>query len=196
MKLGKLDRRVENFFGVMANKYVVNYVDLYIYLHMEPQLTIRPLSNAWRDQAAALILPIQQIEFSVPITLADQPDLMDLESAYFRSGGHFWGAFIDDELAGTIGLLVPGHIGVIRKMFVKAPFRGKQWGVAQRLLETLVDYAGKNGMEDIYLGTLSVMKAAHRFYERNGFKRIEKAEIPAAFPFMPVDDTFYHLHLL
>jgi GNAT superfamily N-acetyltransferase len=162
---------------------------------MEPFLVIRPLSNASRDQAAALILPIQQVEFNVPITLSDQPDLVDIEAAYFRPGGHFWGAFAGDELVGTIGLLTPGHIGVIRKMFVKAPFRGRQWSVAQRLLETLVGYARENGMEDIYLGTLSVMKAAHRFYERNGFERIEKADIPATFPFMPVDDTFYHLYV-
>jgi GNAT superfamily N-acetyltransferase len=162
---------------------------------MEPILTIQPLSNIWRHRVAALILPIQQIEFGVPITLADQPDLMDMDSSYFRGGGHFWGAFIEGELAGTIGLLAPGQIGVIRKMFVKAPFRGKQWNVAQRLLETLVGYARENGMEDIYLGTLGVMKAAHRFYERNGFERIEKAAIPAPFPFMPVDDTFYYLNV-
>jgi len=87
---------------------------------MKPSLTILPLSNAHRDVAAALILPIQQEEFNVPITLADQPDLLDLEGAYFRPGGHFWGAFVDEELAGTIGLLAPAnvHFGVIRKMFV------------------------------------------------------------------------------
>src|ERR1051326_1096796 len=74
---------------------------------MEPTLTIRPLANADRDAAAALILPIQQGEFNVPIPLADQPDLLDIEGAYFRPGGHFWGAFVDGDLAGTIGLLAP-----------------------------------------------------------------------------------------
>ncbi|HEY4107436.1 GNAT family N-acetyltransferase [Puia sp.] len=179
---------------------------------MEPQLTIRPLSNASRDAVAALILPIQQIEFSVPITLADQPDLMDIDTAYFRPGGHFWGAFAGEEMVGTIGLLAPGApglpvpakspapprkapIGVIRKMFVKPDFRGKQWGAAQRLLETLVAYARKNGMEDIYLGTIDRMKAAHRFYERNNFKRMAKEDLPAEFPLMPVDNVFYHLEM-
>ena len=171
---------------------------------MQPLLTIVPLSNAHRDLAAALILPIQQMEFNVPITLADQPDLLDLEGAYFRPGGHFWGAFVDGELAGTIGLLVPpgigeastpAPIGVIRKMFVKSAYRGKQWRVAQQLLETLVAYARGSGIAEIYLGTIGVMRAAHRFYEKNGFKRIKKADIPAAFPFMPVDDTFYHLEI-
>ncbi|GGB22302.1 GNAT family N-acetyltransferase [Puia dinghuensis] len=173
---------------------------------MQPQLTILPLSNARRDEVAELILPIQQTEFHVPITLADQPDLADLEAAYFRPGGHFWGAFVDGELAGTIGLLVPvpagdsrgvihPPIGVIRKMFVKPPFRGKQWGVAQRLLETLVTYSRENGLEHLYLGTITSMKAAHRFYERNGFVRVEKTALPTIFPLMPVDDVFYHLEI-
>jgi GNAT superfamily N-acetyltransferase len=164
---------------------------------MELPVSIIPLSNACSDQAAGLILPIQQLEFNVPITLADQPDLLDLEAAYFRPGGHFWGAFIGGDLAGTIGLLAPpgSSIGVIRKMFVKAPYRGKPWQVAQRLLGTLVGYAREKRMEDIYLGTISRMHAAHRFYEKNGFRRVEKSALPAAFPFMPVDDVFYHLSL-
>lgn len=171
---------------------------------MEQKLTILPLSNAHRDAAAALILPIQQGEFNVPITLADQPDLLDLEAAYFRPGGHFWGAFVDGELVGTIGLLAPsgGHaagtppaapIGVIRKMFVKQAYRGKEWRIAQQLLDILITYARANGIKDIYLGTIVHMKAAHRFYERNGFSRIAKESLPATFPFMPVDNVFYHL---
>lgn len=175
---------------------------------MEPSLTILPLSNAHRDVAAALILPIQQMEFNVPITLADQPDLLDLEAAYFRPGGHFWGAFVEGELAGTIGLLAPAHspaslhadgsapFGVIRKMFVKPQFRGKPWGVAQHLLEALIDHSRQSGMDHLYLGTISRMHAAHRFYEKNGFTRIAKQDLPATFPFMHVDDTFYQLHLL
>lgn len=162
---------------------------------MKPELTILPLSNAHRDMAAALILPIQQGEFNVPITLADQPDLLDLDAAYFRSGGHFWGAFIDGELVGTIGLLAPAGIGVIRKMFVKQPYRGKEWRIAQQLLDTLITYARTNGMNDIYLGTIERMKAAHRFYERNGFIRIAKQSLPAPFPLMPVDNVFYHLQI-
>jgi ribosomal protein S18 acetylase RimI-like enzyme len=164
---------------------------------MEPQLTILPLSNAHRDVAAALILPIQQLEFNVPITLADQPDLLDLEASYFRPGGHFWGAFIGEELAGTIGLLAPApSFGVIRKMFVKSQFRGKPWSIAQHLLDTLVIHARQSGMQHLYLGTRSQMLAAHRFYERNDFTLIAKADLPAAFPLMAVDDTFYQLSLV
>jgi GNAT superfamily N-acetyltransferase len=164
---------------------------------MHPDISIRPLKNNHRDEVAALILPIQQIEFSVPITLDDQPDLQDIEAAYFRPGGHFWGAFVDGELAGTIGLLAPAPgFGVIRKMFVKPEFRGKPWSLAQHLLETLLVQARDSGMGHLYLGTISRMHAAHRFYERNGFSLVEKERLPAAFPLMAVDDTFYHLPIL
>jgi N-acetylglutamate synthase-like GNAT family acetyltransferase len=74
-------------------------------------------------------------------------------------------------------------------------FRGKPWSLAQRLLETLIGHGRRSGMQHLYLGTISHMRAAHRFYEKNGFTRIEKSHLPAAFPFMPVDDTFYQLHL-
>jgi hypothetical protein len=39
------------------------------------------------------------------------------------------------------------------------------------------------------------MIAAHRFYERNGFLRLAPADLPAAFPRMPVDTQFYALAL-
>ena len=163
---------------------------------MKPTLTIRPLSNADSARAATLILSIQQGEFNVPITLADQPDLLDLETAYFNPGGHFWGAFADGELVGTIALLAPSNIGVIRKMFVKPAFRGKQWGVAQQLFETLIAYAREKKMVALYLGTIHFLHAACRFYEKNGFKKIPQPDLPKAFPLMPVDDTFYQLPLL
>ena len=50
-----------------------------------------------------LILPIQQKEFNVPITLEEQPDLLDIEGFYIRPGGGFWGAFSGGKLVGTIG---------------------------------------------------------------------------------------------
>lgn len=143
-----------------------------------------------------LILPIQQREFNVPITLEEQPDLLDIEGFYTRPGGGFWGAFGGGKLVGTIALIALGHqAGAIRKMFVKQEFRGKQLGIAQRLLETLVEHCRNHGVADLYLGTVAVMKAAHRFYERNGFHRMEKTELPGYFPLMPADNLFYHLHL-
>jgi hypothetical protein len=35
------------------------------------------------------------------------------------------------------------------------------------------------------------MRAAHRFYERNGFDEIDARALPASFPRMAVDTRFY-----
>ena len=156
--------------------------------------TIQLLSNDHSQHAVGLILPIQQVEFGVPITIRDQPDLIDIDAYYTQPGGGFWGAFKDDELIGTIALINVGHAaGVIRKMFVKKEFRGKTLGVAQQLLESLLEYSRTKGLTDIYLGSVDPMKAAHRFYERNGFERIPPKDLPNYFPRMALDTIFFHL---
>ena len=143
-----------------------------------------------------LILPIQQIEFNVPITLEGQPDLLDIERYYYEDGGRFWGAVVNEQLVGTIALIVAdGNIGVIRKMFVAKDFRGKDIGTATILLQALIDHCRETGIHDLYLGTVDLLKAALRFYERNGFTQIAADALPAAFPRMKPDNMFYHLHL-
>lgn len=157
---------------------------------------IQTLNNTYSGQVVDLILPIQQVEHNIPVTLQDQPDLLNIESFYQQGGGQFWGAFKDGELIGTIALINIGHhAGAIRKMFVKKEYRGKELAAAQQLLETLLDYCRRQGITDIYLGTVDVLKAAQRFYERNGFTRIAKAALPPYFPLVHVDTLFFHLHL-
>jgi GNAT superfamily N-acetyltransferase len=163
---------------------------------MLKQLITTPLFNDSSEQILSLILPIQQIEFNVPITREAQPDLADIEASYHQTGGGFWGAKIDGELVGTIALLAIGHqAGAVRKMFVKKEYRGKDLGIAQLLLSTLLAECRAKGITDVYLSTVDVLKAAQRFYERNGFERQHSEQIPSYFPRMAVDNVYYHLHL-
>src|SRR5262249_23130986 len=102
----------------------------------------------------------------------------------------------DDDVVGTIGLLHTGTgVAALRKMFVRADHRGAPHAVASRLLEVLLAHARARGIRMITLGTRPEMIAAHRFYERHGFARIEEAELPASFPRMAVDSVFYQLAL-
>lgn len=157
---------------------------------------ILPVENKYENVIADLIINIQQKEFGVPITLEDQPDLFDIQNFYHAGGGGFWGAFINDELVGTIALVkFDKNAAAIRKMFVKKEFRGKEFSIAQKLLETLIAYCNANEINDLYLGTVSILKAALRFYEKNGFVYIEKEDLPKAFPLMSPDNTFCHLNL-
>ncbi|GLU55829.1 GNAT family N-acetyltransferase [Dyadobacter frigoris] len=163
---------------------------------MTNQLQISQIGNTHSAQVIDLILPIQQIEFGVPITLKDQPDLLDIENNYHATGGNFWGAIYDEKVIGTIALIGIGNgQGVIRKMFVNKDFRGKEFGLAQQLLENLIDYCKSENIADLYLGTVDILKAAIRFYERNNFVKIEKKNLPAAFPIMSADNVFYHLEI-
>ena len=108
------------------------------------------------------------------------------------------------RLIGTIGLIAiaarePGNtarqpvFGVIRKMFVHKDYRGKPHNIAQRLLDALFAHARTTGIQDLYLGTIHTMEAAARFYTRNAFLPIDRSALPALFPLMSVDDSFYHL---
>lgn len=159
-------------------------------------LEIKLVNDTYSKEIIDLVLNIQQKEFNVPITIEDQPDLMQIEDFYFEKGGSFWGAFINDELVGTIALVkFDEKAAAIRKMFVKKEFRGKEYGIAQKLLETLIAYCQKNGIEEVYLGTVSILKAALRFYERNHFEIIEKELLPSKFPLMNADNVFCFLNL-
>lgn len=163
---------------------------------MNSSIIIKPLDNRHCQEIIDLILPIQQIEFNVPITLDSQPDLLDIEANYDATGGKFWGAFNGEELVGTIALIATGHqAGAVRKMFVRKEWRGKEHGLASCLLEALISYCRANNITDIYLGTVEQLKAAHRFYEKNSFERIAKEDLPSYFPRMQTDSIFYHLHL-
>jgi N-acetylglutamate synthase-like GNAT family acetyltransferase len=139
-----------------------------------------------------VILPIQQSEFSIPITLDAQPDLLDIPGFYQKGKGNFWVALNDSEVVGTIALLdIGGGQGALRKMFVKEKYRGLKQGVARKLLRVLLDWCNLHDVGELYLGTTAKFIAAHRFYEKNGFSEIKQSELPVSFPVMSVDTKFY-----
>ncbi|MBN8879014.1 MAG: GNAT family N-acetyltransferase [Sphingobacteriales bacterium] len=163
---------------------------------MNLPIIIEPLNNTHCQEIIDLILPIQQIEFNVPVNLESQPDLLDIETNYDATGGKFWGAFYGEKLVGTIALIGIGHKGgAIRKMFVRKEWRGKEHGIAGHLLEILIGYCKANDITDLFLGTVDLLNAAHRFYEKKGFDRIAQEDLPSYFPRMKADNMFYHLHL-
>jgi len=157
-----------------------------------PAVRIEAFDASRQDGVVDLILPIQREEFGFAITLADQPDLLDVEGFYREGGGNFWVALADDEVVGTIALRdIDTGQGALRKMFVKAAWRGPEHRVAQRLLDTLLAWCGARGIGTVFLGTTEKFHAAHRFYEKNGFGRIECEALPAGFPRMGLDTRFY-----
>jgi N-acetylglutamate synthase-like GNAT family acetyltransferase len=139
-----------------------------------------------------LILGIQQREFGIAITLDEQPDLSDIRAFYQHGRGNFWVALDGARVVGTIALRDIGERQVaLRKMFVDAAYRGGALGVAARLLEAALRWARESDVREVLLGTTAKFVAAHRFYEKNGFREIARETLPASFPLMTVDTKFY-----
>jgi N-acetylglutamate synthase-like GNAT family acetyltransferase len=151
----------------------------------------------YKEGIVELILDIQQNEFHVPVTINDQPDLLDISTFYCKDNGNFWVAKDNDKVIGTIAQVDTGNSqSALRKMFVKKSYRGKEYGVGQLLLDTLIVWCREKGTREVYLGTIDVMKAAHKFYIRNGFVEIEKHQLPINFPVMKVDNKFFKLTVM
>ena len=161
-----------------------------------PNILIAAFSDADQRGVLNVILPIQQREFGIPITEADQPDLTNIGEFYQTGTGGFWVARSNDEVVGTVGLKdIGAGQAALRKMFVAAPFRGRELGVAGELLDALLAHASAQGITRIFLGTTDKFLAAHRFYEKKGFRELQKADLPKTFPVMAVDSKFYALRL-
>lgn len=159
-------------------------------------IRIEPYTDGYKQQVLDLIVPVQREEFNIPITPEEQPDLQQIPAFYQKDSGNFWLAFAGNTVVGTIALLDIGNRqGALRKMFVNQSYRGKEYGVGQLLLNTLLAWAQQKDYEEIYLGTTEKFLAAHRFYEKNNFKIVAIAELPAQFPRMGVDVKFYRYEL-
>jgi N-acetylglutamate synthase-like GNAT family acetyltransferase len=167
---------------------VLRLIDILDSMNME----VHTYSDIYQQLIIDLILDIQRKEFEIPITLETQPDLNNISSFYQKGKGNFWIAIIENKVVGTIALLDLGNTrGALRKMFVHKDYRGKEYGAGQLLLTILLKWSIRNRFEEILLGTTEKFVAAQRFYEKNGFKEIDKQSLPVDFPVMEVDVKFY-----
>jgi len=106
----------------------------------------------------------------------------------------YWVAEFNGRAIGTIALFkMKNRSVVLKKMFMAKEFRGK--GISKMLLDILFQWAMENNFTHVYLGTMTEFKAAHKFYEKNGFKKIERENLPDDFPINPVDPLFYTINL-
>ena len=157
---------------------------------------IKIYSSSYKQEVSGLILHIQREEFGIPISLADQPDLDDINNFYQSGHGNFWIALAEGKVIGTIALLdIGNNQGALRKMFVASTYRGKHFNIGQKLLNSLLTWAKQKGFRQLFLGTTEKFLAAQRFYEKNGFIEVKKEGLPSTFPLMTVDVKFYALTL-
>ena len=79
-------------------------------------------------------------------------------------------------------------------MFLHKNYRGQ--GIAELLLQNIVNWANKTNVTSIFLGTMTQFTAAQKFYERHEFKKIDKQFLPNDFPVNLMDSIFYKRNLI
>ena len=103
------------------------------------------------------------------------PGLGRFSAVYQGEGRRYWVA--EDETGRVVGGVGIGELGGVpgvcelQKMYCLKEARGT--GAAHRLMEAALAFARAH-YEACYLETFGNMKAAHRFYEKHGFHRIDR----------------------
>ena len=157
---------------------------------MKVDFEIIQYQQKFHQSVIDLITSIQQQEFDIAITYKDQPDLHDIQKYYNK----FWIALnSENQVIGTIGMMILDNFAIIRKMFVDKNYRGL--GISQKLLNEFEIECLNNKINKIFLGTTESFKAAHRFYEKNKYQQIAAKNLPQSFPVMKVDKKFYFKNL-
>jgi RimJ/RimL family protein N-acetyltransferase len=161
------------------------------------RITIRRFRPTDALAVVALVLGIQNDEFHLGLSICDQRDLEDIEAYYLQRRGTFLvGETPGGDIVGTIGLLrLSDDLGVMKKFFVAAPYRGSAHGVARALYAGFLDFAQQERMREIVLDTPSAATRSHAFYRAAGFRQIDRADIPMQYDFPERDTLFFSLSL-
>lgn len=157
-------------------------------------LVIKNYTNEEQAKVRNFVLEIQNVEFKLGFEPYEQPDLLDT-AAYYKDGS-FWLAYWEGELVGTLGLQkLDNDNAILRKMFVKPMFRGKEYSVAQQLFTRLLDFARENSFKQIWLDSPAVAEASHRFYVKNSFQEVGREFLPNGYKFPDRKSKIFRLEL-
>lgn len=130
-----------------------------------------------KESVIALVLHCQNDGTRPLVGVEDQSDLLHIEEEYIYDGGNFWVAKENGKVAGTIGLMNKGNgLCILKKFFVYEPYRGKPHNLGQQLYGVFLEFAKLHGFSRIILDTPKNTDRAHLFYEKAGFRRIEKED--------------------
>lgn len=150
--------------------------------------------DEYKQQVIDLILHIQNEEAKIRLPIEEQPDLLNVPDRYEKNGGGFWLAIDGPEVIGTFAFMNYGNgNAVLKKFFVRSDWRSKKVGLA--LYQTVMDHLTENRYKQALLDTPSVAAASHRFYERAGFRKIDKSELPFHYEYPDRGSYLYLLKL-
>ena len=156
-------------------------------------MEIMTYQEKYKDQIINLILDIQNNEAKINLSLDEQPDLKDITSCYENGGGEFWIAVDDGTVIGTLALMNKGNgNAVLKKAFVRSDHRKK--GVLSRLYDELLAFANSKDIHTFIFDTPSVATDCHHFFEKRGYRRIAKDELPFEYHYPDRDSYVYMMN--
>ncbi|MEM8501761.1 MAG: GNAT family N-acetyltransferase [Cyanobacteria bacterium P01_D01_bin.1] len=127
-----------------------------------------------RDEAVHVVKTVLEeygLGWEVSCSGCSDQDAVEVEKYYQRSGGEFWVVERDHKIIGTGGYYPierSQKAAEIRKMYLLPDARG--YGLGRFLLTQLEQAAAKKGFLEIWVETATVLDAAVRLYERNGYQ--------------------------
>lgn len=158
--------------------------------------TILPFDSKYQSEVIDLIKRIQVEEFSIPIEETQQKELQSIPQSFQKNKGNYWIALFNGRVIGTIAVIDIGHNAFeLRDVFLEQECRGQKTGFAKKLLDTVLNWSKEHNIKTIFLGTTLSFKAAHRFYEKHGFREITRQDMPSYCQPMDCDEKFYRFDL-
>lgn len=184
-------------YGYERGNIAFEYIKPDSYCNIEKNIPhIQAYTEADQDEVITLVLHCQNDGTRPIVSVENQSDLLCVKEKYFDMGGYFWVAKKDGKVAGSIGLMMcGGGLAILKKFFVYESYRGKPYHLGRRLYETLLHYAKSKGVKQIILDTPKNTDRAHKFYEKAGFRKISKEELPIAYEQPYEESDFFSLDI-
>ncbi len=102
-------------------------------------------------------------------------DLININDYYIKKGGIFYLALYNNTVIGTIGLENQGNIGIVKRFYVEKKFQ--KLGIGNRLLKKIEKFIEeKTNIKKTILVCNKMLKNAHRFYHKHGYRKVKKLE--------------------
>lgn len=159
-------------------------------------IEIKKYEDKYQDEVINLVLSCQNDGSRPIVSIANQPELLNINKEYFSNGGYFWIAIESKKLVGTIGLINCGNgIGILKKFFVNEQYRGKPYNLGRKLFAELLNFAHEHKFKELVLDTPKNTKRAHKFYEKAGFKKVSQEDLPIKYNPPYKDSDFFQLKL-
>lgn len=159
-------------------------------------ITISQFEGTYAQDVINIVLHFQNDGTRPPVSVDDQPDLLNIVGEYIDKGGNFWIARDGEKLIGSIGIMpYSPETAVLKKFFVYEPYQGESYHIGRRLYNKLLAFAKERAFETILPYTPRNIKRAHPFYEKAGFQRINEEDMPLQFSHPYRDCDFFLLEL-